>query len=161
MGFVPITTDKYVEMHLKNNPSEKEADIRKRLKSSLDDYKNGIKCSCGNDIWVIGSASVGNSCFTCITGVSYPTDDYEIVSAIKKRENKSGRRHIDDIDPTKIGGFFDDDGYEINSDLIKKPSLCLICKNDDNPDEEMFCNMTRYDQKDDIEFKCFAFTKSK
>jgi hypothetical protein len=159
MGFVPITTDKYVAMHLENNPSVKEADLRKYLKSALNDYKNGIKCSCGNDIWVIGSASVGNSCFTCITGESYPTDDYEIDSAIKKRENKKGRRHIDGIDSTKIAGFFDDDGYEINSDLIKKPSLCLICKNNDNPDQEMLCNMTRYDQKDDTEFKCFAFSK--
>ena len=44
---------------------------------------------------------VGNSCFTCITGESYPTNDYEIDSAIKKRENKKGRRHIDDIDPKK------------------------------------------------------------
>ena len=159
MGFVPITTDKYVAMHLENNPTENEADLRKRLESALNDYKNGIKCSCGNDIWVIGSASVGNSCFTCITGESHPTDDYEIDSAIKKRENKKGRRHIDDIDPTKIAGFFDDDGYEINSDLIKKPTLCLICKNDDNPEEEMLCNMTRFDQKDDNEFKCFAFNK--
>jgi hypothetical protein len=159
MGFIPITTDKYAAMHLENNPNEKEADLRKRLESALNDYKNGIKCSCGNDIWVIGSASVGNSCFTCITGESYPTDDYEIDSAIKKRENKKGRRHIDDIDPAKIAGFFDDDGYEINSDLIKKPTLCLICKNDENPDEEMLCNMTRYDQKDDNEFKCFAFNK--
>ena len=159
MGFVPISIDKYVTMHLKNNPSEKEVDVRKHLKSALNAFNNGTKCSCGNDIWVIGSASVGNSCFTCITGESYPTNDYEIDSAIKKRENKKGRRHIDDIDPTKIAGFFDDDGYEINSDLIKKPSLCLICKNDDNPDEVLLCNMTRYDQKDDNEFKCFAFSK--
>jgi hypothetical protein len=84
MGFIPITIDKYVALHLKHNPSEKEVDLRKHLKSALNDYYNGIKCSCGNDIWVIGSASVGNSCFTCITGESYPTDDYEIVSAIKK-----------------------------------------------------------------------------
>lgn len=159
MGFVPISTDKYVAMHLENNPSENELDLRKRLKSALIDYDNGVKCSCGNDIWVIGSASVGNSCFTCITGESYPTDDYEIDSAIKKRENKKGRRHINDIDPTQIAGFFDDDGYEINFDLVKKPSLCLICINDDNPGEEMLCNMTRYDQKDDNEFKCFAFRK--
>lgn len=159
MGFVPTSTDKYVAMHLENNPSENELDLRKRLKSALIDYDNGVKCSCGNDIWVIGSASVGNSCFTCITGESYPTDDYEIDSAIKMRENKKGRRHINDIDPTQIAGFFDDDGYEINFDLLKKPSLCLICINDDNPGEEMLCNMTRYDQKDDNEFKCFAFRK--
>lgn len=159
MGFVPITIDKYVAMHLSNNPSEKEVDLRKNLNSAINAYNKGVKCSCGNDIWVIGSASVGNSCFTCITGETYPTDDYEIDTVIKKRENNKGRGHIDNIDPTKIAGFFDDDGYEINADLIKKPSLCLICKNDDIPDEEMLCNMTRYDQKDDNGFKCFAFSK--
>ena len=90
MGFVPITIDKYVAMHLKINPSENEVDLRKHLKSALNDYNNGIKCSCGNDIWVIGSASLGNSCFSCISGESYPIDDYEIDSAIKKRENKKG-----------------------------------------------------------------------
>ena len=88
MGFVSITIDKYVVMHLENNSSEKEVDLRKRLKSALEAYNNGIKCSCGNDIWVIGSASVGNSCFTCITGESYPTEDYEIDSAIKKEKTK-------------------------------------------------------------------------
>ncbi|GAI67457.1 unnamed protein product, partial [marine sediment metagenome] len=80
-------------------------------------------------------------------------------SAIKKSENKKGRRHIDDIDPTQIAGFFDDDGYEINTELIKKPTLCLTCINDDDPNEEMLCNMTRYDQRDEKEFKCFAYKK--
>jgi hypothetical protein len=159
MGFVPISIDKYVEKHLKNNLSENEKDLRNRLDSALMAYQNGVRCTCGNDIWVIGSASVGNSCFTCITGESYPTDDYEIDIAVKKRESTKGRRHIDEMDPSKIAGFFDDNGYEINNDLIKKPSLCLTCVNDDNPNEEMLCNMTRYDQKDDKEFKCFAYKK--
>jgi len=159
MGFIPISINAYIKIHLKNNPTETEKDLRNRLNSALADYKKGIKCSCGNDIWVIGSASVGNSCFKCITGESYPTDDYEIDSAIKKGENKKGRRHIDDIDPTQIAGFFDDDGYEINTELIKKPTLCLTCINDDDPNEEMLCNMTRYDQRDEKEFKCFAYKK--
>jgi len=159
MGFIPISINAYIKKHLKNNPSENGKDLRKRLNSALADYKKRIKCSCGNDIWVIGSASVGNSCFTCITGESYPTDDYEIESAIIKRESIKGRRHIEEIPPSKIGGFFDDDGYEINTDLIKKPSLCITCINDDNPKEEMLCDMTRYDQKDDKEFKCFAYEK--
>ena len=159
MGFIPISINAYTKKHLKSNPAETEKDLRNRLNSALADYKKGIKCSCGNDIWVIGSASVGNSCFTCITGESYPTDDYEIDSAIKKSEKKKGNRHIDDIDPTQIAGFFNDDGYEINSELIKKPSLCLMCINDDDPNEEMLCNMTRNDQRDEKEFKCFAFQK--
>ena len=90
MGFIPITIDKYVALHLKINPSENEVDLRKHLQSALNDYNNGAKCSCGNDIWVIGSASVGNSCFTCITGESYPTDDYEIDSTVMKRVKKKG-----------------------------------------------------------------------
>lgn len=159
MGFEPITIDKYIKLHLKNNPSENEKDLRERLNASLKDYKNGIKCSCGNDIWVIGSASSGTSCYTCITGESLPTDDYEISGATKKKENITGRRHIDDIDPTKIAGFFDDDGYEINTDLIEKPSLCIICAKNNDPNEEFLCNMNRYDQRDDKEFKCFAFAK--
>ena len=157
MGFRPISINDYIKKHLKNNPGENEKDLRKRLNSALANYRKGIKCSCGNDIWVIGSASVGNSCFTCITGESFPTNDYEIESAIKKRENIKGRRHIDEIPPSKIAGFFDDDGYEINTDLIKKPSLCITCINDDNPKEEMFCNMVRYDLKDENEFNCFAY----
>jgi len=160
MKFVPISIDKYIKKHLESNPSENEKDLRMHLESALDDYKKGVKCSCGNDIWVIGSASVGNSCFTCITGESQPDSDYEIDSAIRKSENKKGRRHIDKMDKTQIHGFFDDDGFEINTELIKKPSLCLTCVNDDNPDEEMLCNMTRYDQKDDNEFKCFAYKKN-
>jgi hypothetical protein len=158
MGFIPISTNTYIKKHLKNNPSEKDKDLRKRLNSALTDYKKGIKCSCGNDIWVVGSASVGNTCFTCLTGESYPIEDYEIDSAITKRENVTGRKHINEIPPSKIRGFFDDDdGYEINTDLIKKPSLCITRINDDDPNEKMFCNLTRHDQKDDDEFKCFAY----
>jgi hypothetical protein len=159
MGFVPISIEKYIKKHIESNPAEDKTDLRKRLNSALRDYQNGVKCSCGNDIWVIGSAAVGNSCFTCITGESLPIDDYEIDSAIKKRKNRKGQRHINDIKPSEIHGFFDDDGYEINTDLIKKPSLCLTCLHDDDPNEELLCNMTRFDQQEETEFKCFAYKK--
>lgn len=161
MGFKRISIDNYIDLHLKHNPSEKKADLKHRLISALTDFQNGLKCCCGNDIWVIGSASVGNSCFTCVTGESIPTDDYEIDLAINKCDNRKGRRHLDDIGRTKIAGFFDDDGYEINTESIKKPSLCLTCINDDNPNEEMLCNMTRYDQRNYKQFKCFAFNKKR
>jgi hypothetical protein len=161
MGFIPISIDKYVAMHLELNPNENEADLRIRLNKALSDYQNGIRCQCGNDIWVVGSASIGNSCYSCITGEAYPADDYEIDSAVKKRENKNGRRHIDDIDPTKICGIFDDDGYEITDDLIKKPSICLTCINDGDPHEEVLCNLTRYDQRDEKEFICYAYKQLK
>ena len=159
MGFIPISINSYIKMHLENNPGEIEKDLKDRINKALADYKRGFKCTCGNDIWVIGSASVGNGCFSCITGESCPKDDYEIDTAINKKESNKGRRHIDEIPPSKIAGFFNDEGYEINTDLIKKPSLCITCINDDNPNEELLCNMTRYDQKDDNEFKCFAYRK--
>lgn len=98
MGFVAISIDKYIKKHLESNPSENEKDLRKNLNSALADYNKGVKCSCGNDIWVIGSAFAGNSCFTCITGESQPDSDYEIDLAIKKNDNKKGQRHIDTMD---------------------------------------------------------------
>lgn len=159
MNFIPISIDNYIKKHLENNPSEKEIELRTNLESALDNYKKGIKCSCGNDIWVIGSAAVGDSCFACITGGSQPDSDYEIDLAINKQENKKGQRHIDDIDQKKISGFFDDDGFEFNTDLINKPSLCITCSNNDKPDEEILCNLTRFDQKDNKDFKCFSYKK--
>ncbi|MFM9838003.1 MAG: hypothetical protein ACKVOQ_07045 [Cyclobacteriaceae bacterium] len=159
MVFLAISMNDYLKKHLASNPSENEDDLRKRLNVALADYQNKVKCDCGNDIWVIGSASVGNSCFTCITGESEPTDDYEIDLAINKRKSKKGARHIDDIDPTKIAGFFTDDGYEVNMDLIKKPTLCLSCIHNDDPNEEILCNLTRHDQQDSKEFICFAYKK--
>ncbi len=157
MAFKKISIGQYVKMHLKNNPTENKVDLEKRLKNALKDYQKGVKCSCGNDIWVIASASVGNSCFTCITGESMPIDDYEIDSSIVKRENRKGQRHIEKMKPSEINGVFDDDGYEINSDLIRKPTLCLTCVHDNHPNEEIMCNMNRFDQKDDDDFMCFAY----
>ena len=39
--------------------------------------------------------------------------------------------------------FYDDDGNEINADLIPKPDLCITCARDKMPSkEEMLCTMT-------------------
>lgn len=54
-------------------------------------------------------------------------------------------------------GYYDDDGNELNPDLIPKPGLCIICRKNDDPDEELLCNLTRLDQRDEQEFKCFAY----
>ena len=159
MDFTSISLESYIRLHLKSNPDQKEKEVRKYLEMALKAYQNGVKCNCGNDIWVVGAAFMGNSCFTCITGEALPDNDYEIDTAIIKRENNKGRRHINDIDPTKIAGFFNDDGYEINTDLIKKPSLCLTCvsNNIGNPEEDLLCNMNRYDQRNSEDFKCHAY----
>ncbi len=53
--------------------------------------------------------------------------------------------------------FFDDDGTEVNPDLIPKPDLCLICKKQGDQNEEILCSLNIIDQRNDNEFKCFAF----
>jgi len=42
--WTPISIDKYVKVHLKKNPDEKENVLRIRLEAALDDYTKGIKC---------------------------------------------------------------------------------------------------------------------
>jgi hypothetical protein len=82
-GFVPIRMERYIELYIKSNPDVRREDIVSGLNSALRDHQNGIMCTCGNPIWVIGSAVAGNACFTCITGQSCPDDDYEINQAMK------------------------------------------------------------------------------
>lgn len=61
-------------------------------------------------------------------------------------------------DPTPK--YFDDDGTEINPDLIPfpKPGLCITCKKDGQVgEEEILCNLTRSDQQGEEEFICEAY----
>ena len=53
--------------------------------------------------------------------------------------------------------FFDDDGTEINPDLIAKPSLCTSCRNDDDPSQANLCDLNRFDQQDEEEFECGTY----
>ena len=91
---------------------------------------------------------------------SHPAGDYEIDSAINKVDKK-GRRHIDEIDPTNIAVFFDDDGYEITHDQIKMPLLCLSRRKnyEPGPEDDILCNLNRIDQKDKDDFFCHAYSK--
>jgi len=57
----------------------------------------------------------------------------------------------------EIGGFYLDDGTKIDPNLIPKPGLCISCMKDDDPSEEILCTLTRIDQMEDSEFKCFAY----
>ena len=80
--FVPITIDEFAKSYSKNNPSEKNSNIRAALIETVQAKKNGAKCGqCGQPIWAIGSAVVGwNGCFTCITGEADCSEDHEIDS---------------------------------------------------------------------------------
>jgi hypothetical protein len=53
--------------------------------------------------------------------------------------------------------YYDDDGTEMNPDVVSKPSLCVSCTKDDDPKEEMLCNLNRIDQQGEADFKCGAY----
>jgi hypothetical protein len=53
--------------------------------------------------------------------------------------------------------YYDDDGNELNPNLIKKPQLCSSCAKNDDPDEEILCNLTRLGQQEEKEFVCHAY----
>jgi hypothetical protein len=158
--FTPISIDKFVRIHLKKNPGENEKVLRVRIEAALDEYKNGVKCQCGKDIWIVGSASEPFGCFNCISGRDYPAGDYEIEGTLDKRE-KDGRININFMDPGRINGIFDDDGFMINMDSVKKPALCMTCFKNliDDWDENLLCDMNRADQRNKKDFKCGAYEK--
>ena len=53
--------------------------------------------------------------------------------------------------------YYDDDGTEINPDIIPKPDLCVSCKKEGKPDEEILCVLTRIGQQEEKEFRCEAY----
>lgn len=57
----------------------------------------------------------------------------------------------------KLFGIYDDDGNEINADLIAKPSLCVSCSKDEDTSEEVLCLLNRVDQQGKAEFRCDAY----
>jgi len=58
-------------------------------------------------------------------------------------------------------GYYDDDGTPINLDKIKVPDLCKQCSKNEIPENEVLCNLNRFDQSKDIEngkkFICGSF----
>jgi hypothetical protein len=56
-----------------------------------------------------------------------------------------------------LSGFFRDDGTPIDPEKVTKPKLCLSCRRDVDPAEEILCILTRDDQADTHEFICHAF----
>lgn len=66
--FIPVCLDEFIEIHLKDHPEEKSNVLRIKLESAIEAYLTGKKYSCGNDIWVAGSASNGLSAFNVQLG---------------------------------------------------------------------------------------------
>lgn len=57
--------------------------------------------------------------------------------------------------------YFDDEGNEMNPNLTSKPALCVSCVKDEDPNQEMLCNLNRLDQQDEADFKCGAYEPRK
>ncbi|UCD52504.1 MAG: hypothetical protein JSW27_07680 [Phycisphaerales bacterium] len=55
--------------------------------------------------------------------------------------------------------YFDDDGNELNPDLVAKPDLCVSCAKDGDPTEEILCTLNRLDQEGEDEFRCDAYDR--
>ena len=68
---------------------------------------------------------------------------------LRRLFGKKGHMTMDD----KTFGVYDDDGNEINPNLIVKPSLCVMCRKDDDPVEETLCLLNRIDQEGESEFQ--------
>jgi len=91
IGFVPIGVREYVKLHVKANPDENPTDLLARLRGCVSDALAGARCHCGARIWVVGSVSAGNGCFTCITGEAFPSEDYEIDEVLNARGELTAR----------------------------------------------------------------------
>jgi hypothetical protein len=109
LRFVPISIKEYVQKHLKSNPGTRAAELTAQLEHALKAYRKGVRCSCGEPIWVIGASQVGYSCFTCITGEAEPDSDYEIREACDKFNAPGSRRRTQPHHEDSGAGVTEDD----------------------------------------------------
>ena len=79
-GFTPISIEDYLDRHMESNPDEDRSDVESRIKDMIKFHNEGGRCTCGNEIWVVGSAAARwAACFSHITGEAHPDDDLEII----------------------------------------------------------------------------------
>ena len=80
-GFVPVRLNQFVRQYLNTNKGADGDAVRAGVEDALAAWRQGVRCACGNPLWVAGSAVAGYGCFTCITGSAEPDGDPEIVDA--------------------------------------------------------------------------------
>lgn len=78
---LPISITKFVKETIKCNPGTNSDELTASCKEALRLKHSGASCIiCGSPIWAAGAALTGNyMCFTCMTGESDDSEDYEIV----------------------------------------------------------------------------------
>ncbi|UKJ06938.1 hypothetical protein [Solitalea lacus] len=77
-NFQKISIDSFIKKYKASNPNSDIVELNKNLLYFQQLRKDGINCNCGNPIWIIGSAISGKGCFTCITGETDSSEDYEV-----------------------------------------------------------------------------------
>src|SRR5260370_26487135 len=85
MGFVPIRMDEFIKLHRKSNPGERPDEFIRLLRLSVADARQGARCHCGAPIWAIGSAVVGNACFSSRNGAADPSSGHATYQGLKAR----------------------------------------------------------------------------
>ena len=80
-GFVPVRLNQFVKQYLRNNKDADGDVVRAAVEDAIAAWRQGVRCACGNPLWVAGSAVAGYGCFTCITGSAEPDGDPEIDAA--------------------------------------------------------------------------------
>lgn len=164
MNFTPISKQEYLALHLINNPSTDEAELRSKLDNTLQEFNAGIKCHCGNPIWVIGSASLGNGCYSCLTGESLPTDNYEIDTVVAEETpyKEADAFTVNDLGDFELsflgeGNYFDDDGNIIDPNSYPTPKMCLSCKNFILKSQKIMCTLMKVGLEEGENFECGTF----
>jgi hypothetical protein len=109
-GFLPIGIREYATLHAKANRDENPSELMARLRSCVSDALQGVPLPGGAPIWVVGSVSAGYACFTCITGESFPSEDYAIDEVLKINRFSHSEVHVRLIcirtaPPTKVLDF--------------------------------------------------------
>ena len=80
-GFVAVRLTQFVKQYVRNHKEADANEVRAAVEDALAARRQGVRCACGNPLWVAGSAVAGYGCFTCITGSAEPDGDPEIDAA--------------------------------------------------------------------------------
>ncbi|MBC2744930.1 MAG: hypothetical protein HGJ93_18375 [Desulfosarcina sp.] len=96
-GFIPVRLNQFVEQYLRKNKDADGDTVRAAVEDALAAWRHGVRCACGNPLWVAGSAVAGYGCFTCITGSYDPLYEEEIKEehvAVPETENQQRLVHF-------------------------------------------------------------------
>lgn len=77
-NFNYLSIDEYVKTTIDQDSNLNTQELVKSLEQFKARKLKGELCDCGNEIWIVGSAISGKGCFSCITGETDSSGDYEV-----------------------------------------------------------------------------------